>query len=324
MRALRRWLPVALLAGWAGGANGQDRGPDPPAAAPERHVLAHRVEAGQVLTVEQLTTKVLRYRFRGVRGGEGPDREVPAEVEHVERRLHTDSILAAAEGRPLRIERHVHAHTSASVIQPGGQRTAEQKALHGRTLRLTRASDDPAAEWSVATAAGEPLPGASAEHPPVPALVAFLPRAPVAVGEAWAIDRGALRTVLGGPAEALEVREGRATLAAVVPDGPRRLARVEVRVAWSAPHERLFVVEADLAGPLVVDLTSRRLVRGDLAGTLRITTRPEARSEGVAETTVQGTLAMRWRVTEGAPAPEAANSGDGNAPTGGGRGGRRP
>lgn len=297
----RALLPLAVLLAVPapGAARGQDPAPD--ALAPERHRIVHRVAQGQVTTIEHLTTKVLRYRFRRVEGGEGPEREVPAEVEHLERRQYTDTIRAAADGAPTRIERHVHAHTTASEIRPSNQRTAEQKALHGRTLWLTREGAGPAARWRATTAAGEPVPGGAADPPPVPALAGFLPSDPVAVGEAWTLDATAVRAVLGDGWRDLEVREGRASLHAVVTDGPRRLARLEVRLSWVAAHEEVLVLEAALAGPVVVDLQAARLVRADLHGTLRVTTRPEARTRGVADTEVEGTLAMRWRFVDGAP-----------------------
>lgn len=284
-----RWAVPPLLLSLGAAASAQD------GAEPARHRLEHRATEGQVVTVEQLTTKVLRYRFRRVAGGEGPEGEVKTEVEHVERRLHTDTVRAAAGGRPTRLDRHVQAHTTASEIRPSGQRTAEQKALHGRRLLLAREGDGVTARWLAATPQGEAVPGAEADPPPVPAPAGFLPPAPVAESEGWALTEPAVRAVLGEGWRDLKVREARATLATVVRDGERRLARIEVRLAWVATHEGVMVFEASLAGPLVLDLAASRLVRADLAGTLRITTGPEARARAVADTEVEGTLAMRWR-----------------------------
>ncbi len=275
---------------------------DPPAAAQVR--IVHRVHPGLVYSVEELRRKHLRYVMGNVAGEDGKAREVPAEVEQVSREAWTDTIRETAGGRPTKLERHYHARTAYERHHTTTQDLQVRRPLHGRTLELRSTAAGVRVRAMSGTDDLDPKETGALRL--LPAVVAFLPEKPVAVGQRWRLTSRAVGRLLGstGGGPGTQISGAFASLKSVrvetlKPGIRHRIAVLEVEFALATRLRADLVLESKLRGTIRVDLTAQQLMRADLTGTLTAKSDPDRLPKGAVSVQVSGEVAVRVLVRPG-------------------------
>ncbi|MHC5018756.1 MAG: hypothetical protein ACYTGX_01335 [Planctomycetota bacterium] len=307
-------VAVIALAGAAVAQEPEAAPPAPPAEAPARVRIVHKVHEGLVYSVEEIRRKQLRYTMGNVAGADGKAVEVPAEVERVSREAWTDTVRATAGGVPTRLERHYHARTAYERHKTTTQEVQLRRPLHGRTVEL-RTTDQGV---RVKAMTGDEL---AAEDTAglrlLPAVTAFLPAQPVAVGEQWRLDRRAVARLLGDGASAgTRISDAYAALREVrvetlKPGLRHRIAVLAVRFTIATTLRSDLVLTSTLRGTIRVDLTAEQLLRADLTGSLEAASDPSRLTGSEVTVELKGEVAIRvlvrpGRLDPGRPAPRGS------------------
>jgi len=161
---------------------------------------------------------------------------------------------------------------------------------------------------------GELKPEDAPELRLLPAVTAFLPVRAVAVGERWRLNARAVGRLIGEQRADTKVSGAFGTLKEIQwvelkPGMRHRIALIEAEFKLATQLRADLVLESKLRGIVRVDLTSERLLRADLTGTLQAKSDPRRIPKRAVSVEVTGDVAFRVVVMPGRVDPGGADGG---------------